>query len=67
MTATLIILAEHRARLQRAACPIIAPRLTAQLIQVAMGYALLPLTITSAALAGYAAGHRAVMFPGGEA
>ncbi len=66
MAATLIVLAEHRARLQRAAHPLIAPRLTAALCQVATAYALLPLTVACAAWAGYAIAQRAVLFPGEE-
>lgn len=62
MTAIII---QFNARLRRAACPLVAPRLAGALVGVGMAYALLPLHIACAAIDGYREAQRAVMFPGG--
>lgn len=64
--ATLIVLSEYRTRTQRLLHPLTAPHHAAALVQVACAYALWPLSIACAAVAGYAEAQRAVLFPGGR-
>lgn len=61
MTATIVAFGTQRAQLQRALQPMIAPRLAAALVTVALDWAFLPLTIGCAAIAGYAEIHNELL------
>ena len=61
MSATLIVLADYRARQQRLLHPLTAPHHAAALVQVACAYTLWPLHIACAAIDSYATTQRDVL------
>lgn len=61
MNATLIVLADYRARQQRLLRPLIAAHHAAALTAVACAYAWWPLHVAGAVVGAYAETHRAVL------
>lgn len=61
MSATLIVLAEYRARQQRLLHPLTAPHHAAALVQVACAYTFWPLNVFSVAIDAYAQAQRDVL------